>query len=39
MAELDAARAAGVQTALAARSDTMPMGATHRLVRSFDRLG
>ena len=38
-AELDAARAAGVQTALAARSDTMPMGATHRLVRSFDRLG
>ena len=39
MAELDAARAAGVQTALAARSDTMPMGATHRLVRTFDRLG
>jgi enolase-phosphatase E1 len=39
LAELDAARAAGVQTALAARSDTMPMGATHRLVRTFDRLG
>jgi enolase-phosphatase E1 len=38
-AELDAARAAGMQTALAARSDTMPMGATHRLVRTFDRLG
>lgn len=38
-AELDAARAAGLQTALAARSDTMPMGATHRLVRTFDRLG
>jgi enolase-phosphatase E1 len=39
VAELDAARAAGLQTALAARSDTMPMGGTHRLVRSFDRLG
>ena len=38
-AELDAARAAGLQTALAARSDTMPMTATHRLVRTFDRLG
>jgi enolase-phosphatase E1 len=38
-AELDAARAAGMQTALAARSDTMPMGATHRMVRTFDRLG
>lgn len=38
-AELDAARAAGLQTALAARSDTLPMGATHRLVRTFDRLG
>ena len=39
MAELDAARTAGLQTALAARSDTLPMGATHRLVRNFDRLG
>jgi enolase-phosphatase E1 len=39
IAELDAARAAGLQTALAARSDTLPMGATHRLVRTFDRLG
>jgi enolase-phosphatase E1 len=39
MAELDAARAAGLQTALAARSDTLPMGTTHRLVRTFDRLG
>jgi enolase-phosphatase E1 len=38
-AELDAAHAAGLQTALAARSDTLPMGATHRLVRTFDRLG
>lgn len=38
-AELDAARTAGVQTAIAARSDTMPMGSTHRLVRTFDRLG
>lgn len=39
MAELDAARATGVQTAMAARSDTMPMGATHRMVRTFDKLG
>lgn len=37
-AELDAARTAGMQTALCARSDTLPVGATHRVVTSFDRL-
>ena len=36
--ELDAAQRTGLQTALCARSDTRPMGASHRLVTSFDRL-
>ena len=37
-AELDAARAAGLQTALCTRSDTRPMAPKHRLVGTFDRL-
>jgi enolase-phosphatase E1 len=37
-AELDAARVAGLQTALCARSDTLPLAATHRLITSFDQL-
>lgn len=37
-AELDAARTAGLQTALCTRSDTLPAGATHRIVTSFDRI-
>lgn len=37
-AELDAAQAAGLQTALCMRSDTRPMSLKHRLVTSFDRL-
>jgi enolase-phosphatase E1 len=37
-AELDAARSAGLQTALCTRSDTRPMAPRHRLVGTFDRL-
>jgi enolase-phosphatase E1 len=37
-AELDAARAASLQTALCARSDTRPMSLKHRLISTFDRL-
>lgn len=37
-AELDAARRAGLQTALCMRSDTRPMAPAHRVVGSFDRL-
>lgn len=37
-AELDAAHAASLQTALCARSDTIPPAATHRLITSFDQL-
>ena len=37
-AELEAAREAGLQTALAVRSDTLPTSAAHRLITTFDRL-
>jgi enolase-phosphatase E1 len=37
-AELDAALAAGFATALCARSDTLPLAGTHRLITSFDQL-
>jgi enolase-phosphatase E1 len=37
-AELDAARAAGMQTTLIARSDSRPLAGTHPLVTSFDPL-
>jgi enolase-phosphatase E1 len=37
-AELDAARAAGMQTALCARSETLPLAGNHRLITSFDQL-
>jgi enolase-phosphatase E1 len=37
-AELEAARAAGLATALAVRSDTLPTSLEHRAVTSFDRL-
>ncbi|HET9316611.1 MAG TPA: acireductone synthase [Vicinamibacteria bacterium] len=37
-AELDAAQAAGLATALCARSDTLPLAGTHRLITSFDQL-
>ena len=37
-AELDAARSAGLQTALCARSEAMPPAGAHRLVTSFDQL-
>jgi enolase-phosphatase E1 len=37
-AELDAAHAASLQTALCVRSETLPLAGTHRLVTSFDQL-
>lgn len=37
-AELEAARAAGLQTALAVRSSTLPTSQAHRLITTFDRL-
>jgi enolase-phosphatase E1 len=37
-AELDAALAAGLQTALCTRSDTLPLAGTHRMITSFDQL-
>jgi enolase-phosphatase E1 len=37
-AELEAARAAGLQTALAVRSDTLPTSAAHRPIMTFDKL-
>jgi enolase-phosphatase E1 len=37
-AELDAAHAASLQTALCVRSETLPPASAHRLVTSFDQL-
>jgi enolase-phosphatase E1 len=37
-AEVEAAREAGMQTAQAVRSDTLPVARSHRLVTTFDRL-
>lgn len=37
-AELDAAHAAGLQTALCSRSETLPLAGAHRLITSFDQL-
>jgi enolase-phosphatase E1 len=37
-AELDAAREAGLQTALAVRSDTLPTSRAHSAITTFDRL-
>jgi enolase-phosphatase E1 len=37
-AELDAAAAAGLTTALCSRTDTLPLAGTHRLITSFDQL-
>ena len=37
-AEVEAAREAGMQTAQAVRSDTLPTARSHRLVTTFDRL-
>jgi enolase-phosphatase E1 len=37
-AELDAARAAGLQTALCSRAEALPLAGTHRLITSFDQL-
>jgi enolase-phosphatase E1 len=37
--ELDAARAAGLETALCVREGPVPSGPRHRVVRSFDELG
>lgn len=37
-AELDAARAAGLETALCVRNGAGPIGPAHRMVRSFDEL-
>lgn len=37
-AELDAALAAGMQTALCSRSDRLPLAGTHRLITTFDQL-
>jgi enolase-phosphatase E1 len=36
--ELEAARAAGLDTAIAIRSDTLPTGRAHRAVTTFDRI-
>jgi len=37
-AELDAALAAGLATALCSRTDTLPLAGKHRLITSFDQL-
>jgi methionine salvage enolase-phosphatase E1 len=36
--EVDAAREAGFETALAVRSDTLPTSRAHRPITTFDRL-
>ena len=38
LAELEAAREAGLDTALAIRSDTLPTSRAHRPITTFDQL-